>query len=93
VIANFAAAVIVNWPALLTARPTRLYYVSQDNKLMAVSLKTEGGTLQPSTPRELFRLPIVDTGRPPYDVTADGQRFLVGAVSGQAGQPLNVIVN
>jgi serine/threonine protein kinase len=70
-----------------------LFYVSPDNKLMAVELKAEGGTLRPSTPHELFRLPIVDTGRPPYDVTPDGQRFLVRAVSGQAGQPLSVIVN
>jgi Tol biopolymer transport system component len=75
------------------ANGRELFYVSLDNKLMAVDLKAEGDTLRPSTPRELFRLPIVDTGRPPYDVTPDGQRFLVRAVPGQAGQPLNVIVN
>jgi hypothetical protein len=67
--------------------------VSLDNKVMAVSLKEEGRMLRPSTPRELFRLPVVDTGRRPYDVTPDGQRFLVRAVPGQPGQPLNLIVN
>jgi hypothetical protein len=38
-------------------------------------------------------LPTVDTGRPPYDIAPDGQRFLVRATPGQAGQPLTVIVN
>ncbi|MBZ5626222.1 MAG: hypothetical protein LAQ69_47190 [Acidobacteriia bacterium] len=70
-----------------------LFYVSPDNKLMAVSLKLGGDSVVPSTPRELFPLPIVDTGRPPYDAASDGQRFLVRATPGQAGQSLTVIVN
>jgi Tol biopolymer transport system component len=70
-----------------------LFYVSLDNKLMSVSLKVEAGSLEPSTPRELFPLPTVDTGRPPYDIAPDGRHFLVRATPGQAGQPLTVIVN
>src|SRR6266852_2641152 len=46
-----------------------LFYVSPDNKLMAVSLKLGADSVEPSPPRELFRLPIVDTGRPPYEAT------------------------
>lgn len=42
-----------------------LFYVSLDNKLMAVNLKLGVDSVEPATPRELFRLPIVDTGRPP----------------------------
>ena len=42
----------------------------------------------------VFALPAVDTGRSPYDVTADGERFLVRATpTQQAAQPLTVIVN
>jgi Tol biopolymer transport system component/predicted Ser/Thr protein kinase len=70
-----------------------LFYVSLDNKLMAVSLKLGGDSVEPSAPHELFPLPAVDTGWSPYDATADGQRFLVRATPSQAGQPLTVIVN
>jgi Tol biopolymer transport system component len=70
-----------------------LFYVSPENKLMAVSLKTEANSVEPSAPRELFPLPIVDTGFSPYDTTPDGQRFLVRAAPGKAGEPLTVIVN
>jgi Tol biopolymer transport system component len=70
-----------------------LFYVSLDNKLMAVSLKLGADSVEPATPRELFHLPIVETGQSPYDATPDGQRFLVRATLGQAGEPLTVIVN
>jgi eukaryotic-like serine/threonine-protein kinase len=70
-----------------------LFYVSLDNKLMAVSLKMGADTVGPSTPRELFALPAVDAGWNPYDTAPDGQRFLVRATPGQAAQPLTVIVN
>jgi Tol biopolymer transport system component/tRNA A-37 threonylcarbamoyl transferase component Bud32 len=70
-----------------------LFYVSLDNKLMAVSLKLGADSVEPATPRELFRLPTVETGRSPYDAAPDGQRFLLRATPGQAGDPLTVIVN
>jgi Tol biopolymer transport system component/predicted Ser/Thr protein kinase len=70
-----------------------LFYVSQDSKLMAVSLKQGANAVEPSTPRELFPLPAVAAGFSPYDATPDGQRFLVRATPGQAAQPLTVIVN
>jgi len=71
-----------------------LFYVSSDFKLMAVSLKLGADSVEPSTPRELFPLPAVDSGWPPYDTAPDGQRFLVRAVTQQqASQPLTVIVN
>jgi hypothetical protein len=67
--------------------------VSLDNKLMAVSLKLGADSVEPLTPRELFPLPIVENGRPPYEAAPDGQRFLVRAALGHAGDPLTVIVN
>jgi Tol biopolymer transport system component len=71
-----------------------LFYVSSDFKLMAVSLKLGADSVEPSTPRELFPLPAVETGWSPYDTAPDGQRFLVRAVTQQqASQPLTVIVN
>jgi hypothetical protein len=70
-----------------------LFYVSLDNRLMAVSLKLGADSVEANAPRELFPLPAVDIGLPPYDVAADGQRFLVRAALGHAGEPLTVIVN
>ena len=71
-----------------------LFYVSPDFKLMVVDLKTTPDSVEPSVPRELFRLPGVDTGYSPYDTSRDGLRFLVRATPERgAAQPLTVIVN
>jgi Tol biopolymer transport system component len=69
-----------------------LFYVAR-NRLMAVSLKVTADSVEPSTPRELFPLPAIEMGWSPYEVAPDGERFLVRATPGQAGQPLTVIVN
>jgi Tol biopolymer transport system component/predicted Ser/Thr protein kinase len=70
-----------------------LFYVSLDNKLMAASLKFGADSVEPSSPRELFALPVIESGLSPYDTTPDGQRFLVRATPEYVGQPLTVIVN
>jgi Tol biopolymer transport system component/predicted Ser/Thr protein kinase len=81
------------WGPLSGGDGCELFYVSPDNKLMAVSLKLGADAVQPSTPRELFRLPVDDNGASPYEAAPDGQRFLVRAGPQRAGQPLTVIVN
>jgi serine/threonine protein kinase len=71
-----------------------LFYVSPDFRLMVVDLTLTADSVEPSVPRALFRLPAVDIGYSPYDVTSDGQRFLVRATPEHgASQPLTVIVN
>jgi len=72
-----------------------LFYMSPENKLMAVSIKLGADSVEASAPRELFTLPALDNGLDaPYDVAPDGQRFLVRATpQQQAAQPLTVIVN
>jgi hypothetical protein len=73
-------------------RGRELFYVSPGDTLMSVNVKLGTDSVEPSTPRELFPLPGYDTGLGyPYDVTADGQRFLVRA--DRASQPLTVIAN
>ena len=69
-----------------------LFYVSADNKLMSASFRP-GGALDPSAPRELFALPNGDNQFSPYDVTSDGQRFLVRTPAEQANRSLTVIIN
>jgi len=67
-----------------------LFYVSPDDKLMAVTLRIGKDSIEPSPPRELFSLPTPTINFIPYDVSADGQRFLVEAPPAQA---LTAVIN
>jgi hypothetical protein len=71
-----------------------LFYVSPENKLMAVSLKQGSDALEPSAPRELFPLPMRSTlAGATYEPSRDGKRLLVLTSPEAAQQSLNVIVN
>jgi eukaryotic-like serine/threonine-protein kinase len=77
-----------------------LYFVAADSKIMAVPMKLQPGTktpLEPGAPQVLFAAPplaTLDVQMYNYDVTADGQRFLLNtAVGGAALPPLNLILN
>ncbi len=73
-----------------------LFYVAADAQMMAVSVQTSGATFEHGTPKALFKT------RMPwdapmmlgihYDVTADGQRFLIATMVGEAA-PVSVILN
>jgi len=69
-----------------------LFYVAPDEKLMVVAMKLGTASAEASLPRELFPLPRDSVGLGPFDVAADGQRFLV-QVAADKIEPLNVIVN
>ncbi len=57
---------------------TELFYMTRDNKIKAVKVST-GGTFEAGNPVELFELRFQYPGTVniPYDVSADGQKFLV----------------
>jgi Tol biopolymer transport system component len=69
-----------------------IFYISPDGKLMAVPVRTRG-SFEVDLPKPLFDVRIQDTNnRVDYEVTRDGQRFLLNElVSGTA--VLNVITN
>jgi Tol biopolymer transport system component len=74
-----------------------LYYLAPDGKLMAVEVKP-GPSFEAGTATALFqfrrREPISSADLFSYDVSADGQRFLVNAEMGEAAAvPLTAIVN
>ncbi|HVN76415.1 MAG TPA: protein kinase, partial [Thermoanaerobaculaceae bacterium] len=59
-----------------------LFYVARDGMLMSVALRTSGSSLEVGEPQPLFLLELAGSGeisdpRHPYDVSPDGQRFLV----------------
>jgi Tol biopolymer transport system component len=73
-----------------------LFYISPDRKLMAVEVKGEGPTFESAVPKMLFevRVRVLPGPRNYYDVSHDGQRFLVAATPEEAAsQPLAVVLN
>jgi hypothetical protein len=56
---------------------------------MAASVKT-GADFEARVPRELFR---TDSALLDYDVSPDGQRFLVSEATRPPGPPITVVVN
>jgi serine/threonine protein kinase/Tol biopolymer transport system component len=72
-----------------------LLYLEADGRMMSVEVRAAIDGLKFSNPRELLQIPV-RLGVPyyDYDVTADGQRFLVLAPAvGSIPEPLNVLVN
>ena len=76
-----------------------LFYISSGNKMMAAGVRTSATSVETDTPYELFPVSFPGLGGGPgytYDVTADGQRFLVlEAVGPGEGRPaqLTVVTN
>ena len=72
-----------------------LFYISADQKLMAVPVKS-GTTFDAGPPQQLFEMqPIYPPlgGRWAYQPAADGQRFLVLIGSAAAAPPITVVIN
>jgi hypothetical protein len=71
-----------------------LFYARlEDNTLMTVALKVTAETIEPSAPRELFRLPLRSPAGATYEPSRDAQRFLVLTSPESAHSWLNMIVN
>jgi dipeptidyl aminopeptidase/acylaminoacyl peptidase len=74
---------------------TELFYLSLDGKFMSAAMRYQPA-LQVDVPRVLFQTPITDAtpNLDQYDVTADGQRFVVLApVEGDTQSPITVVLN
>jgi len=74
-----------------------LFYLSEDGKLMAVTVKT-GGTFEAEPPHALFqtrpRQPISSLDVFSYDVNAEGSRFLINTkVDTASAAPPSIILN
>ena len=73
-----------------------LFYISPERKVEVVDIHADGSTFEAGTPKALFqtRLPGYPIARSTYDVTADGQRFLINNLSeGASSAPITVVVN
>ena len=73
-----------------------LFYVSPHGTVMSVNIKAAGATLETGTPRPLFQLAIGDTSycAARYDVTGDGEKFLVMETSSSsADEQMHIVTN
>jgi hypothetical protein len=69
-----------------------IFFVAGDRMLMAADV-TSGATFSAKEPRPLFPIrPRTRTLDSPFDVTADGQRFVVSTASGEEGSSAITLV-
>jgi Tol biopolymer transport system component len=66
-----------------------LFFQTQNNRMMAVEIDYIRGSIAIGGERELFSL----ASSSDFDVSADGQRFLVVREEGQVNEPLTLILN
>jgi eukaryotic-like serine/threonine-protein kinase len=73
-----------------------LFYIATDGKLMAVGVEA-GSVFEPGVPQPLFDIHVRhlwEDARNHYDVSRDGNRFLVATPVDDSGSlPVNVVVN
>lgn len=75
---------------------SELFYIATDGSVMATPVKTDGSEFEFSAPRVLFksRLLLQFANFHEFDVTPDGQRFLIGTRIGEpTAAPPTVILN
>ena len=69
--------------------------MASDRRLMAVPI-TVGAALEPGPPAMLFEAHLLDTiltSSSQYDVSLDGQRFLMNVSKQTAAVPVTVVLN
>ncbi len=74
------------------ARDPKLGRDAADKKLMVAPVENGEATFKAGTPTALFKIGSILEGD--YDVTADGQRFLINSsVAGAQSLPFTVVLN
>jgi len=73
-----------------------LFYVAEDGNMMSVPVKTSGAAIEFGAPKALFKTRLLGQQSilHEFDVTSDGQRFIVGTLIGEPkSSPPTVILN
>jgi len=71
-----------------------ILYVNAERTMMSVPVNGAGARFEAGTPSPLFQVDHVPSAGPIFDVTADGQRFIVNtAVPSKVPPHVVVIVN
>lgn len=73
---------------------SELFYMTTDGRLMAVPLKESDGDIQAGTPQKLFQTRPLPKTWNLYDVSGDGQRFVISQPLEWTGSvPITVVTN
>ena len=70
-----------------------LFYLSPDNNLVAVEVRSSGSQFEAGAAQTLFKLNPRMNAQSPYAVTANGQRFIANLVVEDVSEPLTLTVN
>jgi len=72
-----------------------LFYISTDNKIMSAEITEQESSLLIGKVRSLFQInPVPFAGGSNYDVTSDGNKFVVASLApSQVSEPLTVVIN
>jgi hypothetical protein len=70
-----------------------LFYFSLDNKMMAVEIKASGSSFVIGAVRQLFETRAYRSQVGAYDVTRDGQRFILAYEPGQPNEAITLVEN
>jgi serine/threonine protein kinase len=73
-----------------------IFFMSPDRKLMAADVKIEGANLEVGVPKVLFQTGVISYPNPRnvYDVSADGQRFvIITPPEENSSTPITVVTN
>ena len=73
---------------------TEIFYLALDNQLMAATVNGKGSSFEVGAVKPLFQTHALNAARYPYDVSTDGQRFLVNTAPVQTtAAPITVVLN
>jgi len=73
-----------------------IFFIAPDRKMMAADVKLEGSTCQAGIPKALFQTQIISYPNPRngYEVSADGQRFvIITPLQENTSTPITVVAN
>jgi Tol biopolymer transport system component len=70
-----------------------LFYISADNKIMAAEVKSEGSSFGIGAVKPLFETRVYRSTFGGYDVSADGQRFIICYEPGQPNVAITLVQN
>jgi Tol biopolymer transport system component len=73
---------------------SEIFYLAPDNKLISASVNSKGAGFEVGAVKPLFATRIPTRTSYQYDVSPDGQRFLIATAPEQAGSaPITVVLN
>jgi hypothetical protein len=70
-----------------------LFFLGTDGRMMAAGVDGSGADFEVTGVRELFAVPRLPPEGIWYDVTSDGERFLVEVIADVGQQPIRLVVN